>query len=324
MKLDSLHQCLIATPVLHLPKVNDFVSKYQNCFEIHENIAYHNLKELLARRSDIKSLLVNPNAQGFVIDHELLVDSSLQCINTCSTGLNHINLEECSKLGIKIYSLKNDLSLINNLPSTSELAFGMMLGLFRNYSKCNNAVLQHDWNYKSVMGHQLEGASIGVLGYGRLGKIFCRQLSGFNVKVSVCDSSSKVSVPNIFNRVDIGELFSESDAVAIHIHSTPENKKLINSDLLSRAKKGMYLINTSRGDLVDEQVIAHMLQSGHLGGYATDVLATEFSCLSDSPILQLHEKGDFNIMITPHVGGMTFEGQEKAYLYALSKFSYAD
>ena len=245
MELNSQNKCLIATPLLHLPNVENFVNKHQHCFEINENISYDDLKKLFACRRDIKALLVNPNAQGFVIDYKLLAESSLQCINTCSTGLNHIKLEDCSKLGIEIYSLKNDFSLINNLPSTSELAFGMMLGLFRNYSKCNNSVLRYDWNYKSVMGHQLEGASIGVLGYGRLGKIFCRQLSGFNVNVSVCESSSKVSVPSSFKRVTINQLFSESDAVAIHI-PLRENKMLINSDLLSKVKQGMYLINTSR------------------------------------------------------------------------------
>ena len=324
MKISSVCKCLIATPLLHLPKVKQFVHAHSQCFEIDENITYDNLKNLLSVRSDIRSILVNPNAQGFVIDHNILSDSNLQCINTCSTGLNHIELESCNNLSIQIFSLKNDYSLINNLPSTSELAFGMMLGLFRNYSKCNEAVMRHDWNYKSVMGHQLEESSIGVLGYGRLGKIFCRQLSGFNVNISVCESSPDVSVPRHFNSVSIDELFSQSDATVIHIHSTSENKKLINSELLSKAKKGMYLINTSRGDLVDEEAIAQMIKSGHLGGYATDVLATEFSHLEKSPILMLHQLGKYNTIITPHVGGMTFEGQEKAYLHALAKFDYGD
>ena len=324
MRLSTSDKCLIATPLLHLPKVRQFVQLHSRFFEINEDITYDNLNSFLSSRNDIRAILVNPNAQGFVIDHKILSESNLQCINTCSTGLNHIDQKSCKDLNIKIFSLKNDYSLINNLPSTSELAFGMMLGLFRNYSQCNQAVLRHDWNYKSVMGHQLEEASIGVLGYGRLGKIFCRQLSGFNVNVSVCESSPDVLVPSNFKRVTIEKLFSQSDAVAIHIHSTPENKGIINSDLLSKAKRGMYLINTSRGDLVDEETIAEMLKSSALGGYATDVLATEFSRIEDSPVLKLHQEGRHNIIITPHVGGMTFEGQEKAYLHALSKFDYHD
>ena len=82
------------------------------------------------------------------------------------------------------------------------------------------------------------------------------------------------------------------------------------------------MINTSRGDVVNELDISKSLESGHLGGYATDVLESEFSNIDDSPILNLYKKNKYNIIITPHVGGMTFEGQEKAFLYALNKFKF--
>ena len=322
MKLDMDNKCLIATPVMHLTEVADFVRLHQDSFVLDESISYKQLANRLSTSPEIKALLVNPNAQGFLIDKNLLSLSSLRLINTCSTGLNHIDMEGCKHLDIDVFSLKTDYELINNLPSTSELAFGMMLALFRNFSGCSSAVLNNDWNYRPVMGHQLAGSTIGVLGYGRLGKIFCEQLSGFNTNILVCDNSDNVHVPNHLKRVDIETLFSCCDAIALHIHSTEENKYLIGDKLLSNTKKGFYLVNTSRGDIVNENHIAKLLQSGHLGGYATDVLETEFSELEDSPILQMYKKNKFNIVITPHVGGMTFEGQSKAFLYALNKFSF--
>ena len=322
MRLDSNNKCLIATPLMHLPDVADFVQSHGDCFIVDETISYDNLSKCLRSSPDIRALLVNPNAQGFLIDKKIISESSLLTINTCSTGLNHIDLVACLDHGVNVLSLKKDYELINYLPSTSELAFGMMLALFRNFPSCSASVLKNDWNYKPVMGHQLAGSTIGVLGFGRLGKIFCEQLSGFQTNVLVCENSDTVHVPSKYSKVDIDTLFSSTDAVVLHIHSTDENKNLINHKLLSKTKKGFYLINTSRGDIVNEQDISKLLESGHLGGYATDVLATEFSDLNSSPVLNLYKQSIYNIVITPHVGGMTFEGQTKAFLYALNKFSF--
>ena len=322
MRLDANNKCLIATPLMHLPEVADFVTAHSDCFVIDETISYDKLLKRLASSEDIRALFVNPNAQGFLIDRKILSESSLHTINTCSTGLNHIDVDACSALGIDVLCLKTDYELINYLPSTSELAFGMMLSLFRNFPGCSASVLNNNWNYKPVMGHQLAGSTIGVLGYGRLGKIFCEQLTGFRTNILVCDNSDSIEVPSKYNRVDIDTLFASSDAVILHIHSTKENKKLVNRQLLSKAKKGLYLINTSRGDIVNEVDVADFIESGCLGGYATDVLETEFSDLASSPVLNLYKQGNYNIVITPHVGGMTFEGQTKAFLYALNKFAF--
>ena len=323
MKIDEFNRCLIATPLLHLPRVAEFIESRSHAFLIDENISYDSMYSLLAERSDISSIFVNPNAQGFILDKKLLsASSSLKCINTCSTGLNHIDLKACNDLGLKLYSLTKDYDLINNLPSTSELAFGMMLALFRNIPQCAEFVLDDNWNYKGVMGHQLSGSRIGVLGYGRLGKIFCNQLSGFGVKVSVCERLSTIQIPTEFNVVDIETLFKTCDAIALHIHSNDDNLRIINKSLLKDCKRGLLLINTSRGDIVDESDIADYILSGKLGGYATDVVATEFGNLDDSPVLKLFKQRLYNIIITPHVGGMTFEGQEKAFLYALNKFIF--
>ncbi len=321
MLLSSTRKCLIATPVLHLPKVAEYVLNNKDVFVLMENPNYDDLNSLLSSNSSIVSLFINPNAQGFFIDRDLLVNTSLRCINTCSTGTNHIDKQACLDLHIQLYSLAKDYSLINSLPSTSELAFGMMIALYRHFPKCNELIMDNNWNYKDAMGHQISGSTVGVLGYGRLGKIFCKQLEGFGAQILVCDNDPEVDVPSKYKRVDINDLFTESNAVAIHIHSIPANIGIINSSLLRLSRKGFYLINTSRGDLVDEKALASLLESGHLGGYATDVLATEFSQLGDSPVLKLYQKQKYNILITPHVGGMTYEGQEKAFLFALKKFN---
>ncbi len=323
MKLTCHSKACIATPCLHLPSVNAHIEMHSDYFVVNESIKYTELKNLLESRVDICSLFVNPNAQGYKIDRNLLDKTSVKVINTCSTGTNHIDKEYCASKGISIYSLTRDYELINNLPSTAELAFAFLLGLFRNLPACTNLLQSHRWEYQSVMGHQLSGANIGVLGYGRLGKIFCKQLEGFGANIYVCEKDISIKVPSKYNQVSIDDLFTISDAVVLHIHADHDNNKIISSDLLKTTKKGFYLVNTSRGEIVCEEAIADLIQTGHLSGYATDVLAHEFDDITDSPILRLFDSGKYNVIITPHVGGMTYEGQEKAFLYALNKYSFS-
>ena len=322
-KLNKENKCLIATPVNHLPLVEEFINKRKEIFIVEEKINKSHLEKKLIQDKNIKYLFVNPNTQGYLIDEELLSKVNIKGINTCSTGLNHIDTKYCDLKKILVTSLKEDFDLINNLPSTSELAFALLQGLFRKIILCNDQVVENGiWDYRNVMGFQLEGKTIGCLGYGRLGKIFCRQLKGFNVEIKVCEKEPTIIIPENYEKVSIEKLFSICDAVAIHIHSTKFNKKLIGSALLSKTKKGFCLVNTSRGDICDESEISKYIIKNHLGGYATDVLATEFTNINESPIYKLAKKKIHNIIITPHVGGMTFEGQTKAFLYALNKFDF--
>lgn len=319
-KLNTKKRCLIATPVNHLPSVKEFLIKKKNLFLIEERISKDNLVNKFNEDHTLKYLFVNPNAQGYFIDKEMLSKLTILGINTCSTGTNHIDMEYCKEKKIDVISLKNDFEIINNLPSTSELAFCLMQSLFRKLILCNNHVVDAGgWDYLNVMGNQLAGKTIGCLGFGRLGKIFCNQLRGFNVDIKVCEKENTI-IPKPFKKVSINELFLTCDAVAIHVHSSSENKNLVNCKLLEKTKKGFLLVNTSRGDICDELEIAKLINNGHIGGYATDVLSTEFIDIKLSPIYKLAKERNHNIIITPHVGGMTFEGQSKAFLHALNKF----
>lgn len=315
-------KCLIATPVSHLPKVIEYINVNKDFFKLKENANKFDLLKSFEDDDSLRYIFINPNAQGYFLDGEILSKLKLKGINTCSTGSNHIDLNYCLQNDILFTSLKKDFELINNLPSTSELAFCMIQSLNRKILLCNNQVIDtYVWDYRNVMGNQLAGQTIGCLGYGRLGKIFCKQLEGFDVKIKVCDNDEEVRIPEKYEKVDINELFSTCNSIAIHIHSNLQNLNLINDKLLSKTIKGFILVNTSRGDICDENAIATNIINGHIGGYGTDVLKTEFTDIKNSPILQAASEKKYNIIITPHVGGMTYEGQTKAFLYALKKFS---
>jgi len=315
-------RCLIATPISHLVEVRKYLEGKEDYFKLAENAKKEDIKLILKNDSTLKYIFINPNAQGYKFDKDLLSQINIKGINTCSTGTNHIDLEFCKEKNIEVLSLKNDYELINDLPSTSELAFCMLQGLSRKLTMCNIQVFEDKiWDYRNVMGHQIAGKTIGCLGFGRLGKIFCKQLEGFDVNIKVCETK-KIDIPKKYERVSIEELFLQSDAIAIHIHSCKENLKLINRRLLSNSKKGLILVNTSRGDICDENVISDLLKNGHLGGYGTDVLATEFTNIEDSPLFKLGLEKKYNLIVTPHVGGMTYEGQNKAFLYSIKKFCF--
>ncbi len=274
------------------------------------NIKKSQLKDLLIS-TQVEYLFTNPNKQGFLLDKEVLNGSFIKVINTCSTGTNHIDIDFCASSGIKIWSLTNDMELINDLPSTSELAFGLMVSLFRKINSGFDSVKEGNWNYEPYIGKQIKNSSIGIIGYGRLGKIMSNFCSAFEMGVHIYDP--------YLGYDDLNGLLKNSDAISLHVHVTDETRDMINDDFLSKMKPGSYLINTSRGELVDEEAVIDAIETNHLAGYATDVIRDEFGDMRSSKLVKYARKNS-RVIITPHVGGMTLEGQTKAYKWAINKF----
>ena len=111
---------------------------------------------------------------------------------------------------------------------------------------------------------------------------------------------------------------SKSDVVSLHVHVTEETKGMINLQLLQCATRPIYVINTSRGEIVEENDMVLAVKAGTVAGYGTDVIVDEFGDISKSPVVKAMNMG-YNIIVTPHVGGMTWEGQQKAYKWAINK-----
>ncbi len=306
---------LCITPVGHLDGVLKTMKSY--CITIYKpDITKDSLKTFLSKNR-VQYLFTNPNKQNFILDEEVLKDSFIRVINTASTGLNHIDLDYCKSCGIDVWSLKEDYELINDLPSTSELAFGLMMSLLRNISSGFEDVKNGNWNYEAHIGHQVKGMTIGVIGYGRLGKIMCKLFDGWGVKLLISDPYTYTFTRMIKN-VDRKILLNESDVVFLHTHVTDETRGMVDDEFLSEMKQNSYLINTARGELVDEDAVVKSIENGHLKGYGTDVIRDEFGNRENSKLVEFSKTN--NVIITPHVGGMTWEGQNKAYMWAVNKF----
>lgn len=300
----------VTTPVKHLQGIESLLSTKGEIFYLEEGTKSE-VRELLLKEN-IDVILCNPNQQTYKIDQELLENTTVSLINTCSTGMNHIDQEYCKLNEIKIYSLTKDYQLINNLPSTSELAFGLLLDLMRNITISNNEVKQNKtWDYLPFVGQQMKDFKVGIVGYGRLGKMMAKYCKAFDAEVYIFDPYSDES-----NVKELEDLFQICDAVSLHVHVSDETKYMIDYDLLSRNIK--FLVNTSRGEIVKESDVIRALKEGKLWGYGADVIEDEFGDIKDSPFFSL-ENSKLNYIFTPHIGGMTIQGQTKAYTWAINK-----
>ena len=219
-------------------------------------------------------------------------------------------MDYCKSNNIKVLSLTKDYDLINDLPSTAELAFGLMLSILRNIPSGFDDVKNNGWDYDKFMGHQLKGKTIGLIGYGRLGKMMYNYCDAFGMNIFIYDPYEG------FNEFDT--LLKQSDIISLHVHANNETKHMINKKTLGKMKNNSYIVNTSRGEIVNEHDIVEALRSGKLKGYATDVIEDEYGDRHKSPILKGIKEG-LNILVTPHVGGMTWEGQQKAYMWSINK-----
>lgn len=245
----------------------------------------------------------------------------LKVIATVTTGLDHIDINTAKKKGIKVISLHGESIFLNKISGTAELALGLMIMLSRNIHGAYKSVIRGEWRREDYCGHSVRGSTLGILGLGRLGKMMARYGSALGMKVIYHDPHVKASKKD-WKWVTFNELLSKSDFVSIHIHLSPETEYLFNTKNLNRMKHGSFLINTSRGKIVDELAIIDLLEKGTLAGYAADVLDGETSFIDHDcalhPLVK-YAKNNSNVIVVPHIGGMTYESRRDTDLFIAKK-----
>ena len=297
---------LCLTPIKHMVGMYEYLESFGEV-DYKPNINDFDFSFVDMDKYDV--IFCNPNKQNYKLDKDILENFN-GTILTASTGLNHIDIDYCTSKGIKVMSHKEDMELLNELPSTAELAFGLMLSVIRNIPSSFDDVKVGGWDYDMHMGHQLRGKIIGLIGYGRLGKMMETFCNAFGMTVKIHDPYEGYD--------DLDLVLKESDIISLHVHSNNETRHMINKKTLVKMKNNSYIVNTSRGEIVNEHDIIESLKSEKLKGYATDVIEDEYGNRYKSPILNRVKKG-LNIIVTPHVGGKTWEGQERAYMWSISK-----
>ena len=275
--MDNPQRILFITPIQHLRNFYGYVLQNHTIVEM-ANPTYDDVKIQLPNW-DI--LFCAPNHQTFVIDEELIKDTDIKCILTPSTGVNHIDVES-----IPTISLKGD-KILDDVWSTAEHTLYLILSIVRGK-------------------HELHDKTLGIIGYGRLGKMVEKLCKPLFKKIITIDKKSKIS--------ELSEFYKDSDVVSIHMDLNPNTENLITNDFLSFFSKSIYLINTARGEIVNEHDIKHLLSVGRIKGYATDVLQSEYT--KEKSIFD----GVENVIVTPHIAGTSPEAQEKTYKRVLEKY----
>ena len=253
------------------------------------------------------------------LDREALDRATrLKVIVTATTGTDHIDMVYAAKKGIAVISLKDDTAFLNSVTATAELAWTLLLSVIRNIPQAFESSKKGIWAREKYRGRQLSGKTLGILGYGRLGRIVAEYGHAFRMKVLACDIQ-EFKGPAYVKSCDIKTLFSSSDIVSVHVHSTEANKGLVSKSLFKSMKPGAVFINTSRGAVVDEAALLEALESGHLLGAGLDVIDGEWNKdLSNHPLIRYANTHD-NVIITPHIGGSTFESERMTIMHTMNK-----
>jgi D-3-phosphoglycerate dehydrogenase len=240
----------------------------------------------------------------------------LKIIVTATTGLNHIDLEEANRRGIKILSLQGETQFLKDIRATAEHTIALTLALLRHVPAAVGHTQSGGWTRQCFKGHELYRKTIGVIGYGRLGRIVARYFKAFDTKILATDPEIDAdSVEPEISLVPFRSALRKSDLVTLHVNLCPETKGFFGRQQFAAMKPGAWFINTSRGELVDESALVDALSTGRLTGAAVDVLYDENSTdASIRPLIEYSRRSG-NLLITPHIGGCTFESMEKTEMY---------
>lgn len=250
---------------------------------------------------------------GHKIDAEILkAAKNLKIIVTATTGLNHIDQKAAAaKYKIKILSLKGETKFLNNIHATAEHTWALLLALQRHLPDAVYNVLLGHWNRDMFKGNELHGKTILIVGHGRIGKKIEKYARAFGMKIIIHDKNSKTK---------LNDVLKKSDIVSVHVAYEKSTHELINP---LKMKKGSILINTARGETVNEKNMLKALKSGHLAGAALDVLQSENKGnLKKDPLIAYATKNS-NLIITPHLGGATYESMEKTEIFMAEKLKKA-
>lgn len=224
----------------------------------------------------------------------------LKAIARAGTGVDNVDVPAASARGIVVMNAPGANSI-----SVAELALAQILSLARHIPAADAAMKQGKWEKKKFLGEEIRDKVLGLAGLGRIGQEVARRAASFGMRLIAHDPfiSDQVASGLGVQLVSLDDLFARADYVSLHMPSTPQTRNLVNAERLARAKKGIRIINTARGDLIDEKALADAIESGHVGGAALDVFQKEPTV--DHRLQMLSQ-----VVATPHIAASTREGQE--------------
>lgn len=302
-------QTISTIKILHLDTNHPLV------WEQLEKAGFQNEADYTSTKEAVESKI--EDYHGIVIRSRFKIDKTfidkaknLQFIARVGAGLESIDCEYAESKNIKLIAAPE-----GNASAVGEHALGMLLSLFNKLNTADKEVKSGQWNRESNRGTELDGKTVGIIGYGNMGKSFAKKLRGFDVEVLCYDILPNVSDSNA-KQVSLQEIQQKADVLSLHIPWTPETDKMVNTTFINQFSKPFWFINTARGKSVVTTDLVSALQSGKILGAGLDVL--EYEKLSFETLFEGKKPEAFdyllqaqNVILTPHIAGWTIESKEK-------------
>lgn len=276
-----------------------------NCLD-HTKTSFENLLPFLAKAYGVVI------RSRFTIDtHFLSLCPNLKFIARSGSGLENIDTKICRELGIRVYN-----SPEGNRNAVAEHALGMLLSLFHKIQKADKEIRNGEWSRESNRGEELDGKTVGIIGYGNNGSAFAKKLRGFDVRVLAHDKYKSGFGDHFVQECTLNAILEQADVLSFHIPQNKETRFIFNDDFVSKMHKPFYVLNLSRGKIVETEALVSGLKSGKIKGAGLDVL--EFESQSFESFFEQELPSSFsylisaeNVVLTPHVGGWTTESYIK-------------
>ena len=255
----------------------------------------HQPAELDKELADASVLVVRSATE---VTPEMLAKApNLKIVFRAGVGLDNIDVKACEEKGIRVMNTPGA-----STNAVAEFTIGSMIALMHGIAEGNHKMKEGEWAKKKLMGRELSGKTLGILGCGRIGLSVAEKAFYLGMRVLGHTAPPKHET-SYLTYVELDKLLSESDVITLHVPLIPETKNMINNETIAKMKGGVYLIDAARGGVVDEEALYEALRSGKVAGAALDVFAEE---PYTGKLLGLE-----NVVLTPHIGGSTYEAQER-------------
>lgn len=295
--------------ILHLDTNHELLISQLNTLGFTNDEDYSASKEEIeAKISDYDGIVIRSR---FSIDQQFLdAATNLKFIGRVGAGLENIDCDYAEAKGVYLISAPE-----GNRNAVGEHTLGMLLSLFNKLNKADLEVRSGKWLREENRGVELDGKTVGLIGYGNMGKAFAKKLRGFDVKVLCFDIKDGVADENA-KQVSLKELQEQADVLSLHTPQTPLTLNMVDTKFINGFKKDFWLVNTARGKSVVTEDLVSALQTGKILGAGLDVLEyekTSFESLFSSQMPKAFQyliKAE-NVILSPHVAGWTVESKEK-------------
>ncbi len=256
-------------------------------------------------------------------DGVLAAAPRLRTVVTPTTGLTHIDLEAAARRGVAVLSLRGETAFLERITATAELAWGLVLALSRRLGEAFDQTRAGGWDRDALRGRELQGATLGVLGLGRLGRMVARYGLAFRMRVLAADPAAETAAPEGVEIVPADCLLAEADVVSVHASLTDASRGFLDARAFARMKPGVLFVNTARGELVDDAALRAALESGRVAAAALDVLSGEPfagpAAPAAHPLAAYARAHPDRLLLTPHIGGATAESMAATELFMAEK-----